>query len=46
MEKSLGYDGSEDMIRNKFHDFLKLQLGEIMNANQKLREWMTKCREY
>jgi hypothetical protein len=46
MEKSLGYEGSEDMIRNKFHSFLKLQLSSIMRASQKLREWMKKCREY
>lgn len=46
MEKNLGYDGSEDMIRNKFHNFLKMQLGSIMTASQKLREWMSNCREY
>jgi len=34
------------MIRNKFHNFLKLQLIGIMRANQKLREWMNGCREY
>ncbi len=42
----MGYEGSEDMIRNKFHNFLKFQLIGIMRANQKLREWMNSCREY
>jgi hypothetical protein len=39
-EKTIGYEGSEDMIRNKFHNFLKLQLTGIMKANQKLKKWM------
>jgi len=34
------------MIRNKFHNFLKLQLIGIMKANQKLRQWMRSCKEY
>ena len=42
----MGYDGSEDMIRNKFHNFLKLQLAGIMRASQKLREWTVRCKEY
>jgi hypothetical protein len=45
-EKSLGYDGSEDMIRNKFHSFLKNQLVGIIRASQKLKEWTQKCKDY
>jgi len=46
MDKSLAYDGSEDMIRNHFHSFLKMQLGNIITASQRLREWMGNCKEY
>ena len=34
------------MIRNQFHNFLKLQLGGIIQGSQKLREWMGKCKDY
>ena len=34
------------MIRNKFHNFLKMQLVGIMKAAQSLRTWMDQCKEY
>lgn len=46
MEKSLAYHGSEDMIRNSFHNFIKLQLVGIMKANKALRQFMVDCTEY
>jgi hypothetical protein len=45
-EKSLGYEGSEDSIRNKFHNFLKLQLVGIMQANRSLAKWTADCKDY
>jgi hypothetical protein len=34
------------MIRNKFHNFLKLQLAGIMRASQELTKWTKECKEY
>lgn len=41
-----GWEGSEDMLRAKFHNFLKLQLVGIMKAAQSLRQWTADCHEY
>ena len=45
-KKGMGYEGSEDRIRNRFHSFLKASLVGIMRANFSLREWSKQCREY
>ena len=42
----IGWDGSEDMLRAKFHNFLKFQLVGIMKAAQALRQWTAECKEY
>lgn len=41
-----GWEGSEDMLTAKFHNYLKLQLVGIMKAAQSLRQWTTDCHEY
>ena len=46
MESTLGYDGSEDMIRNKFHNFIKEELVGIMKANIAMKRFTAECEEY
>ena len=46
MKKTIGYEGSEDMIRNHFHGFLKTQLVETTHANQLFKKFVKDCDEY
>lgn len=41
-----GWEDSEDLIRGRFHGFLKQQLVGIMRAAQSLRRWTASCQDY
>ncbi|MFN9980692.1 MAG: hypothetical protein ACK53Y_12280, partial [bacterium] len=41
-----GWEGSDDMLRAKFHNFLKVPRVASMKAAQALRQWTAECKEY
>lgn len=45
-EKSHGYCGSEEMIRDHFHTFLKRQLVQMIKSISSFRQFLSACKEY
>lgn len=44
--KNFGYGGSEDCIRDHFHNFLKGGLVEMANSIKLFKKFMKDCEEY
>lgn len=42
----MGYGGSEDCIRNSFHNFLKDRLLEMMTSIKLFRKFVKDCENY